>query len=675
MSVSEHLDKLEELVELERQEEMRQHEEEMRNLSGSERERRGRAILHLRGRNQGQGLGGHLVKFMRNRKGEKLPETEISVGDLVMMSKKDPHRDDNPKGTVCQKTNYSLTVVFREKPQNFVYSKGLRMDLYVNDITFQRMKDAIGYLRDVDGQQATLKNALMGEKTPYFGDDVDINQWFNPSLNESQKRAVQSALTAEETYLIHGPPGTGKTTTAIEVIQQAIDRGNSVLATAGSNTAVDNMVEFLVGQGVEVVRVGHPARVTPTLRKHTLDYLVEDEPAYEAYENLREKAFAKKDERNNHTRPSGRWRRGMSDGQILELAEKNQGSRGVPADKIKGMATWIELDEEADDLFEEAERKRDEAIEDLLQEADVVCTTNSSSGSELLDGKTFDLAVIDEATQSTEPSCLIPISHAKKVIMAGDHKQLPPVVKSQEAAMNGMLTTLFERLGAEYGNVKSMLDVQYRMHEDIMTFSDQRFYGGKLHADGTVRYHTLYDLEYDASSKFDSVRDILSPDEPLVFADTSALDATERQRSRSHSRENQREADIVNRLADGCVQANISPIDIAVIAPYSDQVDLIRKNSDYDDIEIDSVDGFQGREKEVIIISLTRSNESGVVGFLSDERRFNVALTRAKRKLVVLGDSSTVCSEQIYRGFVDHVEDNGRYVELTPDDPLVQQNK
>ena len=660
-------EKWSELVELEREEEMREHEREMKQMSGRERESKGRALLHLRGRDEGEGLSGYEVKFMRNHKGEELPETEITVGDLVMISKKDPLRDDNPTGTVTQKTNYSITVSFSEKPHGFVFGRDLRMDLYVNDITYQRMLDAIEELQEADGQQQHLRDVIAGWDQPNHVQPEQPDFWNNHKLNESQKKAVSAALGSDDVFLIHGPPGTGKTTTAIEVVKQFVQQGKSVLATADSNMAVDNMVEFLIDQGLFAVRVGHPARVTSSLEQHTLDALIQKNSTYQRSQELREQAFDIKDQQDDLTHPSGRWRRGMSNEKIKSLAKKNRSSRGVPTAKIKEMAKWLKLQEKADELFDKSEELEQKAINEVLDSADVVCSTNSTSGSDLMADREFDVLVIDEATQATEPSCLIPISRAEQVIMAGDHRQLPPTIKNQEAAQNGMRQTLFEKLADRHGDrVKQMLTTQYRMHETIMDFSSEQFYDGNLQADESVRQHTLDDLGVHPPYQEARTRDLLDPDVPIVFADTRNLDAAERSREGSTSKENRTEAEIVSNLARQFLDAGLEPHQVAVIAPYDDQVDLIDERIEPEDLEVKTVDGFQGREKEVILISMTRSNVPGTIGFLDEERRFNVALTRAKRKAVVVGDSSTICSDPLYQEFTEYVDHNGSHVELSP---------
>jgi predicted DNA helicase len=651
------------LVELEREEEMREHEESIRTLSGQQREAEGKAILHLRGRDEGNALEGKLVKFMRKHKGEPLPETEIAVGDLVMISRRDPLLSDNPTGTVVQKTNYSVTVAF-DQPRSFIFGKGLRMDLYVNDITYQRMKDALTRVEEATGRLADLRNIIVGSRLPEKPEKAEVEEWFNNELNESQKEAVARSLGAEDVHLIHGPPGTGKTTTAIEVIEQAVANSQKVLATAASNIAVDNMLDFLLDRGVKAVRVGHPARVTPQLKEHTLDSLIEQNEQYCRSEELRAQAFEKKEKQDEFTHPSGKYRRGMGNTKIKELAQEGGGSRGVPEDKIKEMAQWIELQEEIEDLFEKADQLREAAVSEIMESKQVICTTNSTAGSELMENRNFDLVVIDEATQSTEPSCLIPVTHGNKVIMAGDHRQLPPTVKNRKAADKGLSDTLFERLVEKYPDHKSMLEVQYRMHEKIMEFSNKQFYDGMLAADESVHEHTLEDLRLDINLFDNNLTEILDPNEPVVFVDTSERDAAERVRQGSTSKENPEEALLVAQMTDNLLRSGMRPEDMAVISPYKNQVDLLDRKIDAENLEINSVDGFQGREKEVVIMSLTRSNKDGKIGFLEDVRRLNVSLTRAKRKLIVVGDRSTITSHEIYANFVDYVRDNGRVIEL-----------
>lgn len=655
-----YIQKYERLVEMEREEEMRRHEKEMNNLSGKEREEKGRAILNLAGKDKGEGLGGYLIQFTRQKKGEELPDNEISVGDLVMLSKQDPLRDDNPTGTVAEKTKYSITVSFDEKPHGFVFGSELRMDLYVNDITFQRMKEAISDLENASGTLAKLRNIIIRANKPKGFQSEKLDYTHNQNLDQSQIQAVEDALAAKDFYLIHGPPGTGKTTTAIETIQQFVDRGEKVLATAASNTAVDNILEFLLKQDVRAVRIGHPARVTPTLRNHTLDNLVEENPNYQESRKLRKKAFDLKDKQDELTYPSGRYRRGMSNKKIKELAEAGESSRGVSPDKIKEMAKTLELEEKIDDLFDKSRQLEDKAVDEVIRSADVICTTNSTAGSDLMQEQDFDIAVIDEATQATEPSCLIAINHARKVVMAGDHKQLPPTIQNKQAAQEGLETTLFERLANEHGSkIKTMLTTQYRMHEKIMNFSSKSFYNDELEADESVKNHTLKDLDFDNSKIEQDLQKITDPEKPVTFVNITGPDVSEDSRSGSTSKYNKAEASFVSRMIENVTKAGVEKKDLAVITPYGDQKSLIKSNINSDEIEIDTVDGFQGREKEVVIMSLVRSNKKNQIGFLRDIRRLNVAITRAKRKLIVVGDQVTLEKHDVYGDFIEYVSQEG----------------
>lgn len=663
----EYIEKYRRLVELERREEMEKHELEIKRLSPREREKKGRAILDLRGRSQGKTFGNKpIVKFMRQKQGEKLPDIEISIGDLVMLSKNRPLDASNPTGTVAEKTKYSITVVFDQSPKSFVFDKELRMDLYVNDITFQRMLDALDSLKDTDGRLAQLRSKLLGELELEWKETPKLDcDWVNPDLNKSQKKAVVESLQAKDFYLIQGPPGTGKTMTAVEIANQAVKKDKTVLATADSNTAVDNLVERLASLELEVIRIGHPVRVTPLLREHTLDYKVLEHKDYIEAQKKREKAFELKDKQDEYIHPGPSMRRGMSDQQIKENAENNQGSRGINPDQMKKMAKWLELQDEVDSYFTEIDRLENKAVDELLERADVVCATNSTSGSELMEGREFDLVIIDEITQSTEPAALVPIIKSKKAVLIGDHKQLPPTVLNEKAADAGLSRSLFERLYDLYGDeFCSMLQIQYRMHDKIMNFSNDKFYDGRLESDQLVADHTLSDLDIELD-KTDCFTDkAMIPELPVVFIDLSNMEAEERSLPGSYSYDNPVEAEIVLDLVDKAQRLGINAKDIAVITPYKDQVDLLYHRSKKENLEINTVDGFQGREKELVILSLVRSNSRNDIGFLRDLRRLNVSLTRAKRKLILLGDSETISDHKIYNDLVSYIKEEGLFYSL-----------
>ena len=658
--IQKYTDKFSDLVEKERAEEMRRHEQEIKNLSGYERENRGRAILHLRGRDQGTGLGNkYLIKYMRQKRGEQLPETEINIGDLVMISKNKPADDDNPTGTVIEKTNYSITVVFDNRPQGFAYDKKLRMDLYVNDITFQRMLEALDTFQNASDRLYDIRDMLLGVKDIEVSrKDVDI---YNQDLDKSQIKAVEKAMGSEDIFLIHGPPGTGKTMTCIEVLQQAVQNDKKILATADSNVATDNLVERLVNRGVNAVRVGHPARMNPIIRDQALDYLLEDNETYHEAQDLREKAMELKDKQDALTHPSGRWRRGMSNSRIKQLADQGRGSRGVPPEKIDEMAEWLDIQEAVDDYFDKIDQLEEQAVKEILDNADVVCSTNSTAGSDILANHHFDLLVLDEATQSTEPSALIPLVKADKIVMAGDHKQLPPTILNEEASREGLGKSLFERLIEVHGNsIKQILKTQYRMNKDIMDFSGSEFYRGQIEADEAVKNWTLKDLDLEnPKNELDQIA--FDGSQPIVYFDSADRKAKEYSKKDSNSYSNEFEAELAQRFLETGIQIGLDPEEIALIAPYKDQVDLINKNIANEKIEIDTVDGFQGREKEVIILTLVRSNNRNEIGFLEDLRRLNVSLTRAKKKLIIIGDSETITTHQTFANLVDYVKKKGGY--------------
>ena len=668
-TVDSYHDKFTRLVELERKEEMERHELEIKRLSPREREKKGRALLNMRGKKDGQTYDHKpKIKFMKEKVGQKLPDTEISIGDLVMVSKNKTLHDDNPTGTVAEKTNYSITVVFDEKPQGFVYGDSLRIDLYVNDITFQRMLDALDKFKNAkkDSRIGELQKKILDlAEVEWKEQPIDNIEWVNEDLNESQKDAVKNALKAKDFYLIQGPPGTGKTMTAIEIINQGVKEEKDILATADSNVAVDNLVERLVNSGTEVLRLGHPIRVTPLLRKHTLDYKILEHPDYKKAEELREEAQDLLDQQDDYQHPGNSLRRGMSDDLIKKKAQKNQGARGVKPAIIKEMAEWIKLQEKINDIFDKIDRLEQNAVKELIDSAEVICTTNSTAGSELLDDYSFDLVVIDEATQSTEPASLIPFVKGEKNVLIGDHKQLPPTILSQKAAEKGLRKSMFERLYEIYGkNIRSMLEIQYRMHDDIMNFSNYEFYNGKLQSAPEVADHTLRDLGYELKGKKCFTDKSLDPEHPIVFIDTKEMTAEERSLKGSNSYDNPVEMEVLLDIVDEALKSELKPEQIAVIAPYKDQVDLFKKHNNLENLEINTVDGFQGREKEVVLISLVRSNECNNIGFLRDLRRINVALTRAKRKLIVIGDSSTVTKNETYDNLINYIKENGLYYTL-----------
>ena len=647
--LEEFVERLKRLVQLEREAEIKAMREEIRRLSGEERERIGRAILNLDGKIVGTEFEFKLVKY-----GRREPfKTEIGVGDLVLISRGNPLESDLV-GVVTEKGSRYIVVALEKVPKWAL--KGVRIDLYANDVTFRRMLETLEKLND------STKRALefcLNLRKPGEISRVEFEPE-DEGLNESQREAISLALGSNDFFLIHGPFGTGKTRTLVELIVQEVRRGRKVLATAETNVAVDNLVERLVGR-VRLVRIGHPSRVSKELKETTLSYQVQNHPRYAEVRRLREEAERLIEERDKYKKPVPSLRRGLSDEEIIRLAKKKRETRGLSLDVIRSMANWIRINRRVQHLLDRARRIEEEIAREIIDRAEVVLSTNSSSA---LVEREFDVAVIDEATQATIPSVLIPISKAKRFVLAGDHKQLPPTVLSEEA--KELMKTLFEALIEKFPERSRMLEVQYRMNEKIMKFPNAEFYGGRLKADRSVRRITIRDLGV-VKPRFGRPWDDILREDPIVFVDTSKCRVKwERQRRGSSSRENPLEAVLAVKIARMLVSIGVRGEDIGIITPYDDQVDLIRTLSK-ESFEVNTVDGYQGREKEVVIISFVRSNREGELGFLTDLRRLNTAITRARRKLICIGDSETLSRNETYRRFVEFVKREGRFVVIEDD--------
>ena len=365
------------LIELEREAEKEFHIREIKLLTGKEREQRGRAILGLKASFKGNIVGGYKVyRFGR----PDMPENhQIKVGDVVLVSRGNPLKE-GVEGTVYEKGKKYLDIAFSDPPPDL--TKGYwRVDLFVNDITFKRMKQTLELFEE--GKSEYPQEVILGkENAPVEVKEEEIKP-FNENLNEYQIEAVKRALGSQPLFLIHGPPGTGKTTTLVEVIEQLVKRKNKkVLATADSNTAVDNLMERLIQRGLKVVRIGHPARVSKELIEHSLDYQVQHHEDYKKVEEIEKKIAQIKELQANYQKPTPQWRRGLSDKQILELARQNRKTRGVKLSKIKSMAKWIELQNEIKKLLEEKKKIENQIVDKIIASSDAVLATNTTAGGE-----------------------------------------------------------------------------------------------------------------------------------------------------------------------------------------------------------------------------------------------------------------------------------------------------
>ncbi|WP_458454857.1 IGHMBP2 family helicase [Methanobrevibacter sp.] len=642
MKMNKYIKNLIKLINYERDAEIDLMTYEISTMSGQKREELGRAINKVKGKSLGKELGMQIVQFGRS----EVIDTEISVGDMVLVSTDDPLRSDLT-GTVTEKGARFIKVAFDKRVPKWAIKKKTRLDLYANDITFRRMEDNLKHL-SLKGKNAL--EYILNERNPKKNRDTPYINYIDDSLNESQKSAIENSLSCENFFLIHGPFGTGKTRTLVELISQETRQSHKVLATAESNAAVDNILERLMeNKKLKLTRLGHPQRVSKHNITQTLAFKVENHKLNKKIKKIHKNINNLIEKRKVHTKPTPQYRRGLGDYDILHYASKGKGTRGISSEKMKSMAKWIEINQEIDEAHDEIKRIETRMIKQIIDESDVILATNSSAALESIARVKFDVAIIDEASQATIPSILIPIAKAHRFILAGDHKQLPPTIISERAG--DLEKTLFEELIRIYPFKSQLLNVQYRMNSLLMKFPNQEFYNNGLKSASTVDDITINDI-------LDSNHE----EEALLFIDTSTVDDNyERHLKDSKSIVNELEADISVSIARDYLNAGVSEEDIGIISPYADQVKIIQENTP---VEVKTVDGFQGREKEIIIISTVRSNDFGNIGFLKDLRRLNVAITRAKRKLIIIGNKDTLKSDPTYSRLIDFVESENLMVEI-----------
>ncbi len=620
-----HFDGFARLLELEQQEVRARLDEQRRTLPLGELEARGLVLLDVESKEESIGFGGRsLVTFER---ADKRPlTTRLSPGDLVTASPRNAEVDAPPVGTVSRATRSQVQVAFDRPPPDWVAEGRLRLDVAANDVTFQRARDALARVAAMDqGQARDRREVLLGNAPPRF----EKVPSFTPSrpLNPEQLDAVGLALSARDFALVHGPPGTGKSTVLAEVAVQHARAGRRLLCTAASNAAVDHLLELCLDAGLSAVRVGHPARVLPHLQEHTLDLLVEEHPDRKLAREWFEEAF-----------------------ELLGYARK-QRTRGRSRERF---ANAREAAAEARKLMDDARRLERKAVASVLGGAQAVCATCAMLEGPVLAGQAFDVALLDEATQAVEPLSLLAFLKAPTVVLAGDPQQLPPTVLSLDAQRRGLGVSLFERLLCDHGDaVKRLLKEQHRMHEAVMQFSSKEMYRGQLRAHPAVAARTLGEV----------LREGVTVDAPpLLFLDTAGKGFEEGRAPGSESLLNEGEAGLVVARARSLLAAGLAPRELAVITPYRAQAALLRERlADAPDVEVDTVDAFQGREKDAVLVSLVRSNAEQALGFLEDLRRMNVALTRARRHLFVVGDSATVTGHGYFARLVEHAQGLGGY--------------
>jgi ATP-dependent RNA/DNA helicase IGHMBP2 len=624
--VDAHFQRLARLLKLEADAEKQEAQQAAQQRSPGGAEASGNSITSLVIREQDAGMGGRILLTLGKRsRGTPLPWTRLGTGTPIILSEEGrDSQAESWRGIVSQLQQDSIQVALTQWPETETDTPSFRLDKSSDDISRQRQQQGLESARRAkDSRLAVMRDVLLGIQSPVFKPSRSFTP-LNTNLNQPQIEAVRFALTAEHLAVIHGPPGTGKTTTVVELIRQIVRAGESVLAVAPSNLAVDNMLEQLLASGEKPIRLGHPARVLPELRQHTLDQLVENHPEVRMAHKLIREAYVLRGQAARYTR-----------------ARPEPGARQA-------------MRQEAREMIADARKIEDQVVRHLIDTTQIICATVTSLDRNLLGSRMFDWCIMDEASQSTEPGAWIPLQFAQRLVLAGDHFQLPPTVISHAAAAQGFNISLLERLLKQKdSNIARRLTVQYRMHEAIMAFSSAEFYDGSLIAAPLVRTHLLHDL-----TNIDPGELVSSP---VQFIDTAGASYDEAVEPEGESRLNPMEAALVVQKVHALLDAGLPPGDIAVITPYSAQVRYLREQLKIPDLEIDSVDGFQGREKEAVVVTLVRSNRDGEIGFLADTRRMNVALTRARRKLIVIGDSATITVHPFYQRMVNYFESIGAY--------------
>ena len=490
-------------------------------------------------------------------------------------------------------------------------TEGVGVQLSFDETSYKMMFDALDRVMRSKGRLGYLRDLFYSRQK---AETFSFAPLHFPYLNKTQEDAVNHVLWAKDVAIVHGPPGTGKTTTLVEAIYETLRRENQVLVCAQSNMAVDWISEKLVDRGIPVLRIGNPTRVNDKMLSFTYERRFEAHPDYELLWAIRK---AIRDLRSHRKRGDEKYHQKM--------------------ERLKDRATELEIRINAQ----------------LFGEARVIACTLVGSAHRLLDGQKFGTLFIDEAAQALEAACWIPIRRCSRVILAGDHCQLPPTVKSIAALKAGLGKTLMERIVENKPEVVTLLRMQYRMNEEIMRFSSDWFYGNQVESAPEVKYRSILDL-----------------DVPMEWVDTSELDVKEQFVGESFGRINKAEAELTLLTLQqyferiGKTRVLNERLDVGVISPYRAQVQYLRsqlKKKEYFKpfrhlITVNTVDGFQGQERDIIVISLVRSNDEGQIGFLRDLRRMNVAITRARMKLIILGDVHTMMRHPFYRKLFEYIK-------------------
>lgn len=540
-------------------------------------------------------------------------------GAVVSLFLGQDEKDSTTQGVISFiRDNKMRIVINSDELPDWINDGKLGVNLLFDEGSYREMNKALKEVLNAEhGRLADLREIFYGAKEPSFKNGFEFQ---SVNLNESQNKALTNIFNAQDIAIIHGPPGTGKTTTLVNAIKEVVKNERQVMVCAQSNAAVDLLVEKLDSLGLDVLRLGHPARLTPEVIENSLDVKISGHAYFKELREIRKRS-------EEYRRMAGKYKRNFGHHERMQ--------RDL-------------LRKEARMLKEDADRIEQHITEDLLDRAQVIACTLVGSTHSLVNERIFKTVFIDEASQALEPGAWIAIRKAYRVVMAGDHLQLPPTVKSIKAAKEGLENTLFEK-AMKIPPASVMLETQYRMHPQIMQFSSDYFYEGGLKTADSV-------IERESESTV----------EHFVFIDTAGTGFSEKVKKQTLSTYNEEEAALLAKhLADN-LQVDMS---IGIIAPYKAQTEVLRElikdNEAFDEvrdnISINSVDAFQGQERDIIYISLTRSNDKNEIGFLKEYRRMNVAMTRAKTQLVIIGDSGTLGKDNFYNAVLDYAQKVGGY--------------
>ncbi|MCD0489869.1 AAA domain-containing protein [Pedobacter sp. MC2016-14] len=629
----EYFKKLLDLLKIEREEDLDAYRKLTAASSATQRRTNGLSWYPIAIRGTEMSRGDYITVEIERTTHHELSHQFRFGSSAALFSNHEPGKD-RIEGTINYIGGNRIKITLRtEELPDWARDGKLGLDLLFDNNSYDEMQNALktaSGIDDTDGTaEARLASVLTGKSKPGFKPKVHDLYKVSTSLNNKQQEAVEKILSANELAIVHGPPGTGKTTTLVQAIKALIAQNHKqILVVAPSNTAVDLLSEKLANEQLNVVRVGNPARVSEGLLSLTLDRRMAEHEGNKDIKNLKKMAAEYKNMAHKYKRNFGK-------------AEKEQRKA---------------LFNEAHKIRKEVDKIEEYIIGNVIEKAQVITATLVGANHYTIRNLKFDTVVIDEAGQALEPACWIPILKAEKLVLAGDHCQLPPTIKSVEAARKGLSSTLLEKCVNLHPEAVVLLQEQYRMNELIMGYPSNVFYQGQLRANANVATGRL-----------------LNNEQALEFVDTAGCSFDEKLEGTSST--NPEEALFLKKH----LEQLISNLDthytedtfptIGVIFPYQQQVILFREVFEGSEIlpkyrtkiTINSIDGFQGQERDIIYIGLTRSNPEGNIGFLTDIRRMNVAMTRARKKLVVIGDSATISRNEFYADFIAYSDKNEAY--------------